>query len=85
MLLGDDDLFLGGDDVAQVLGFKIRIATARRLRLVAIHYALKLFMGHAHDDLAKQRGKAAIGVERETQVARLRGQALHSLFIRDRG
>ena len=38
-------------------------------------------MGHAHDDLAKQRCEAAVSIERETQIAGLCRQTLDSLFV----
>ena len=67
VLLGDDDLFFGGNDVAQVVGFQIGVASAVSLRFEAIHHPLKLLVSHPHHNLAKERRKAAISVERKTR------------------
>ena len=62
-------------------GFRSVSRPPCRLRLVTIHHALKLFVRHAHHDLAKQRSEAAISIERKTQIAGLRRQTLHGLFV----
>ena len=72
-LVGEDDLLLRGDDVAELFGAEVCVAPSLGLRLVALHHALELLVGHAHHDLAEKGGEAAVGVQRETQVAGLRG------------
>ena len=67
--------------LAQVIRGEIRILAALCLRFETIEHTLKFFVRDAHHDLAEQRRKASISIEREAQVARLFRQALHRFFI----
>ena len=81
MLFREDDLFFGGNNLAQLLSFEIRIATPAGLRFEAIHHALEFCMRYAHYDLTKQRSKPPISIQRESQVAGLFGETLYRLFV----
>ena len=80
-LLGENDLLFSGDDLAQVIGFEIRVASALRLRLETIEHAFELCVSHAHHDLRKQRREPAVSVERKAKVTCLLGEALNRLFV----
>src|SRR5262245_52206106 len=81
MSFAQDDLLLGGNNLTKVVGLEVSIFTALRLRFETVKHAFELLMGHAHDDLAKQRSKATIGIKREPEIACLFGESLDGLFI----
>src|SRR4030095_15006294 len=80
-LFGKDDLFFSGNDLAQVVGFQICILATSSLSFEPIEHPLKLFVSHAHHDLAEERCEASIRVERETQITSLFRKALNSVFV----
>src|SRR5258706_14256129 len=82
MLLGENDFFFSSDNSAQLFGFKIGVTSSGGLGFEAIHYALELFMCDTDHDLAKERSKSAVGVQRETQIAGLFRQTLDRLFVK---
>ena len=81
MLLGEDDLFFGGDNAAQFLRLQVSVSAALGLRFEAIHHALELLVRDANHNLAKQRSETPISIQSKSQITGLFGQTRHRFFV----